>query len=135
MSIIKSSDYLNHRLLKHPINHYKTFIIKDLKSVITGYISLKFYKNNDELVGHFMDFEADNIYILQSLIAQAKEYFVFYGIHKVIFWNKAGYQDLFMPFIVGKGFVSNFIINDISDNKELLNRELWSLPMILSDSF
>lgn len=135
VSIIKSKEYLNHRLLRHPINHYKTFIIKDVNNSIAGYISLKFYKNNDELIGHFVDFEASSDDVLKSLVSHAKEYFIFYGVYKVVFWNRAEYRKLFTPFIVDKGFVSNFIVKDISNNSEILNKELWNLPMILSDAF
>jgi hypothetical protein len=135
VSIIKSSNYLNHRLLKNPIDHYKTFIIKSSKNIVTGYISLKFYKSNNELVGHFIDFEANSNSMMESLVAKAKEYLIFYGVHKVIFWNRTEYQELFSPYITGKGFSSNFIIKDIVGNREILNKELWSLPMILSDTF
>jgi hypothetical protein len=134
LSIIKTEDYLNHRLLENPVEHYKTFIIKE-NDITIGYISLKFYKRDDEVVGHFIDFEAKNIEILMSLVAKSKEYFSFYGVHKVIFWNRTEYQQLFNPYIVEKGFSTNLIVKNFSNNKEILNKDLWSLPMILSDAF
>ena len=87
------------------------------------------------MVGHFIDFEANSNSMMESLVAKAKEYLIFYGVHKVIFWNRTEYQELFSPYITGKGFSSNFIIKDIVGNREILNKELWSLPMILSDTF
>ena len=135
LSLVKSKKYLNQRLLSHPINHYKTFVVRGLNNKVTDYIALKFYKRDDEIIGHFIDYEASSIYVLQSLIAKSREYFAFYGVYKVIFWNRSGYQKLFDSLITGSGFVSNFIIKDFNNNNEILDKDLWDLSMILSDAF
>jgi len=133
-SLVKTSEYLNYRLLNNPISHYKTFIVKN-KCRITGYISLKFYKSNDNFVGHFIDFEAENTDIIKSLISKAKDYFLFYGVQEVVFWNMGEYKELFTPFIISEGFSSNFVVNNLSNDVDFFDKELWNLSMILSDAF
>ena len=133
-SLIKSCDYLNHRFLEHPINFYKTFIVRDFDKII-GYISLKLYQDNGKTIGHFVDFESKDINIMKSLIAKAKEFFLFYGVKKVVFWNMSCYQELFDTLIVGEGFTSNFLVYDLTGNKNILDRKEWSLSLALSDAF
>jgi hypothetical protein len=45
------------------------------------------------------------------------------------------YQELFDTLIVGEGFTSNFLVYDLTGNKNILDRKEWSLSLALSDAF
>jgi hypothetical protein len=133
-SIVKSRQYLNHKLLNHPISHFQTLIVKE-RGVIVGYISLKMYYDKNELIGHFIDFESKDEHVLKSLLAKSKEYFIFYGVKEVVFWNESNYKEVFNPYLTVEGFETNFLVYDYKNNIEILDKSVWSLSMILSDAF
>jgi GNAT superfamily N-acetyltransferase len=130
----KSKEYLNYRFFQHPINHYKVFGVKEAEDIV-GYIALKFYKAEDELIGHFIDFEAKNEKVLESLLSASKEYFSFYGVKKVLFWNRGVYKDTLQKFIKEESFKTNFLLYDFTGKSEFYDKEKWNLSMSLSDAF
>lgn len=133
-TLLKSTKYLNHRLAQHPISHYKNFEVDEKEA--TGYITLKFYLNeNRKLIGHFIDYEASSEKVLSSLLHKAKEYFSFYGVEEVHFWNYGKFQYFFEPYIQSKSFKTNFLVYHFNKENVLPSPQVWSRSMILSDAF
>lgn len=135
-SICRTKEYLNYKFFKHPLNHYKVFGIYN-KNKLEAYIVLKFYKNENEneLIGHFIDFVASSEEMLSSLMAKAKSYFRFYGVNKVIFWNKSKYRKYLKNYIKEKSFKTNFLLYDFNKSNEFIKQDKWDLSMMLSDAF
>lgn len=138
--IPKSSELLNWRIFDHPINHYTVLGAYD-NNVVLGYIILKLYESGDGTVGHFIDYETRNHDpdILAGLVSEAKSFFEFHNISKIIFWNtKKPYDTFFQPLLEKEGaFTTNFGIhlNNPDVPTDILNMENWSISMIDSDAF
>jgi hypothetical protein len=138
--ISKHPPFLNWRIFSHPINHYAVLgAFKDTDPV--GYLIVKLFQGEKTLVGHLIGYETKNhdLGILETLLANAKGFFAFYHVTRIIFWNfKKPYEAFLKSFCSGeKGFPTNFGIHtlnpDIDDT--ILDLDNWSLSMIDSDAF
>ncbi len=141
ISVRKNTNYLNWRFIGHPIHHY-ILLGAFHHNECVGYLVLKLYFKQEEnvTVGHFVDFDAKgkDWAVLSSLVAAAKEFFQFYGMEKIIFWNQdKSFEKFFKDFITGQAFKTNFgvLVGDKNLESFALNKENWSFTMAVSDAF
>lgn len=133
-SLLRTKQYLNHRFFAHPINFYKCFgaYVKDR---CMGYISIKFYMKNGELIGHFIDYVAKDVTALKSLVGAACDYFKFYGVKKIVFWNRDKWQVELAKLVVMQDFYTNFLVYNLCNDGRINNFKNYKLSMMLSDAF
>ncbi len=141
LSIRKTTEYLNWRFFRHPINHYIVWGAFD-QGRLVGYLVLKMYlrTEDNDLIGHFVDFDSKDAdpSILRSMISAAGAFFKSYGITEVVFWNRdQRFKDLFRSFVTGQRFKTNLgiLINDKNLGTIAKDKERWSFTMSASDSF
>ncbi len=136
----RSAAFLNWRFFQHPINHYTVLGAYDSGACV-GYLVLKLYGRQEDnaLIGHLVDFDATNkdIAILKSLLTEAKNFFEFYGVEEIVFWNKdLGFKEFFHGLISGQGFKTNMCVFAGKNGPgSAITKESWSLTMAASDAF
>lgn len=133
-------DLLNWRYFNHPLNNYTVFISSDDNGSINGFIVLKIYHKETELVGHVMEIVTfDDVNIMDYLLERAIGYFSWANCEKISLW--CGVNDFKYDYFKKMGLKENQIESHmqvlplIVDNNKTFNISNWDLSMRMSDAY
>jgi len=135
-----TTNLLNWRYFEHPLNNYIVFASKDHKNLIDGYIVLKLYHNEADLIGHVMEIVTfDDLNTMDILLEQALGYFNWANCKKMSLWCSK--DDFKYNYFKKMGLRENKIVSHMQvlplsvDNNEIFNINNWDLSMKISDAY
>lgn len=135
-----STDLLNWRYANHPLNNYAIFVSSCDDDLIDGFIVLKLYHKDAELVGHIMEIVTfDDLNTMDFLLDQAIRYFSWANCKKMSLWCCKG--DYKYAYFKKMGLKENQIKSHMQvfplaiDKNEIFNITNWDLSMRMSDAY
>jgi hypothetical protein len=140
LHIERNYNFVLWRFFQHPLEHYPFFLAKNKKGDVIGWIALKFYRKNEILYGHIIDFVISDEEMEKALIEWAINYLSERRADVISVWGNTSTRKKYEEFgFVEKGFTTNFGIRVLKDRLDdkfgLADYSKWDMAMSYSDAF